>query len=228
MPKLGDFRTIGDGDVLEVMTSRHWTSIPKPAAAHIYELHAILERVRIYLKRPTDLTNRIDFALAKLSVEAIEQAERGWKDVTEIVHPKPSDACEMVRCEQCDNYFDARDKRAFLPSEPNGWYCPLCAYRRLHGDKQWAVWNSCNGIFECRVRRHEAEALINGRDYHRESESTVPVRVYIEPEDEWHMRAWSENGWEDSQGIRRTPWKDEPQGPVTGVSCANNVKGDGR
>jgi hypothetical protein len=91
-------------------------------------------------------------------------------------------------CSVCDHFFDPRDKRSYIdPAIP---HCPACATSLLRGDMQWAVWNDCQGIFECRPRRADANELIAQYDAGCEIR---PVRVYLEPDDRIAMREWLEN-----------------------------------
>ena len=92
-------------------------------------------------------------------------------------------------CGYCDHFFDPGDERAHVPQDGDPRYspsCPACTMMNLSGDEAWAVWNSCNGIFEIRHSRKEAQALLP--DF-PECE-VIPVRVF---EDENRdMREWAE------------------------------------
>lgn len=98
---------------------------------------------------------------------------------------------DAIICASCDHFFDPTDKRAYIPDPPDPRYgpqCPACTMEELCGDKAWAVWNSCNGVFEVAMSRQGAvERLAEYLDCECR---VVPVRVYTEPEDRWDFREW--------------------------------------
>jgi hypothetical protein len=61
------------------------------------------------------------------------------------------------------------------------------------GTEMWAVWNSCNGVFEVTNWRKDALAII--AEAYSEHETAVPVRVLVEDED----RHWLRHGREDER-----------------------------
>jgi hypothetical protein len=67
----------------------------------------------------------------------------------------------------------------------------------------WAVWNDCNGVFEVHARKRDAQSSIDGMatGYHPDRESVVPVRVYLEPNDDWDFRDRQED---EITGLNRT------------------------
>ncbi|WP_029581965.1 hypothetical protein [Bradyrhizobium sp. URHD0069] len=98
-----------------------------------------------------------------------------------------------IICEECSHFFDPSDKRGRISDDKRfPTLCPLCCYMRYRGDEQWAVWNDCQGIFECRVRLAEVDKLIE-TEYHDVGARAVPVRVYPEPNDRHDFRRWVEN-----------------------------------
>jgi hypothetical protein len=94
-------------------------------------------------------------------------------------HPAPSPTI----CDNCEHFFDPTDKRAFL----HGPYaeCPLCATLNHRSTTAWAVWNGCNGVFEDRVTREEAEKLLR-EEYDGVGTCVVPVVVVMAPDDLRH------------------------------------------
>ena len=98
----------------------------------------------------------------------------------------------MMRCEECEHQFDPADKRADISDDKRyPTLCPLCCHMRYRGDEEWAVWNDCQGIFECRVRLAEVEQLIRD-EYSDVGARPMPVRVYREPEERHDIRFWIE------------------------------------
>jgi hypothetical protein len=62
----------------------------------------------------------------------------------------------------------------------------------------WAVWNSCNGVFEVACWRKDALNII--AEAYSEHETVVPVRVVVEDED----RHWLRHQYEDE---REAQWR---------------------
>lgn len=95
-------------------------------------------------------------------------------------------------CGECGYFFDPADKRAFLSDDPFyrdpryrglGSICSACEQMR-RGDKFWAVTNDCNGIFEVFCGKAAAdEAAPTFPDG-----KVIPVRVLVEPKDDWWKR----------------------------------------
>lgn len=101
---------------------------------------------------------------------------------------------KKMTCDECSHFFDPSDKRASISSGAAKYptYCPLCAYQHYKGVEQWAVWNDCQGIFECRASLDEVKKLI-ASDYPDVGARPMPVRIYPEPEDRHHFREWLEH-----------------------------------
>jgi hypothetical protein len=98
----------------------------------------------------------------------------------------------IIACDRCEHSFDAMHPESWISTkEEAGALCPLCAVIVLRSSEAWAVWNSCNGVFETTWRRAEAEQLIAG-SYRDCDASAVPVRVMLEPKEDVHMRHWRE------------------------------------
>jgi len=100
----------------------------------------------------------------------------------------------MFQCDECGNQFDPNDKRASLSNEPRyPTLCPLCTFLRYHGSQAWAVWNSCQGIFDdaVRSRKSEAEEIMHA-EYVGVADKVVPVRIYVEPEHQHDYREWAD------------------------------------
>lgn len=96
-------------------------------------------------------------------------------------------------CDDCGHIFDPSDSRAFLKPEEKKYAhlensCPACQQMQS-GATAWAIWNDCQGIFTCSIfhSKKEAEKIL-GKDFTRDQEKVVPVRVLVEPEDNWWMR----------------------------------------
>lgn len=62
----------------------------------------------------------------------------------------------------------------------------LDAQATLRGREMWAIWNSCNGVFEVTNWRKDALDVI--AEAYSEHETVVPVRVFVEPEDDHDLR----------------------------------------
>jgi hypothetical protein len=102
-----------------------------------------------------------------------------------------------VMCGFCDHEFDRSDKRAYIPKDREAdARCPYCCQMTLRGTEMWAVWNSCNGIFEVTSWRQDALAIIE--EAYSEHETVVPVRVFVDHED----RNWQRHAHEDEREIR--------------------------
>jgi len=118
-------------------------------------------------------------------------------------------APRMLTCEKCDHRFDPEDKRAFVPLPEWGLkpICPACnIVLGTRSTGAWAVWNDCNGVFTHTLsgtRRQAQETLaaesLSSGDF---GGRVVPVRVIIEPEENWPFRNWDETKWEKA---RRAP-----------------------
>lgn len=97
---------------------------------------------------------------------------------------------DPVICGWCDHFFDPTDKRSYIPDPPDPRYpprCPACTREQLCGDKAWAVWNDCNGVFEVSFDRRGA---VKRLEEYPQGCSVIPVRVYAEPRDEWDFIEW--------------------------------------
>lgn len=97
---------------------------------------------------------------------------------------------QTVRCTRCEHSFDAMDQRAWISTKNSDAspLCPMCCTLVLRSSEEWAIWNSCNGIFELMPRR--AAALQAAKERYAATDVTVvPARAFIEPEDEhWHRK----------------------------------------
>lgn len=60
------------------------------------------------------------------------------------------------------------------------------AAQPLRGREMWAIWNSCNGVFDVTNWRKDALDVI--AEAYSEHETVVPVRVLVEPEDDHDLR----------------------------------------
>ena len=101
-------------------------------------------------------------------------------------------------CDHCGHFFDKKDERCCLPGDGDQWgpCCPACTLMRLHGSEAWAVWNSCNGPFTHTIgsKEHADECLAeSGRE--AAGDQVVPVRIYVEPEEQWPGREWSHQNY---------------------------------
>ena len=66
------------------------------------------------------------------------------------------------------------------------------------GNEMWAVWNSCNGVFEVTSWRQDALDIIT--EAYSKHETVIPVRVFVEDED----RHWLRHAQEDElEALRR-------------------------
>jgi len=100
---------------------------------------------------------------------------------------------ERETCGRCGHAFDRDDRRGFVPTHRRLYpeltpVCPAC-HQMSDAAEAWAVWNGCQGIFTCSIfhRRREAEDCLRAT-FSSASERVVPVRVLIEPEDDWWLR----------------------------------------
>lgn len=105
---------------------------------------------------------------------------------------------KKMHCGFCDHFFDPTDKRAHITSSEDPRFsssCPACTIERYRGVEMWAVWNSCQGIWGDGVgwTRKEAYEHLNSGRYDGCECKVIPIRVYEEPADNWHMREWVEN-----------------------------------
>jgi len=100
-------------------------------------------------------------------------------------------------CGDCGHFFDSSDKRANLaylgdPRFPP--ICPACNIQTMKGVEAWGLANDCQGLFDETVcpTRKEAEAKLD--DIYKNMGCTVvPVRIYVEREDRFGIRHWTES-----------------------------------
>ena len=121
-----------------------------------------------------------------------------------ITKPKPEQLC---RCGDCGNWFDRRDKRAFVnnwkPGDREefkdlGQSCPACQQMSAAA-RAWALWNGCQGVFSCSVFNSRKEAFDAKGDCEA-FEKIVPVRIVVERKDQWFYRDCEEREWEKLRG----------------------------
>lgn len=105
-------------------------------------------------------------------------------------------ADQIIQCTDCEHSFDAMDDRAWISARDADSHalCAMC-FALLKSSRDWAVWNSCNGVFETFPTRAEAREVIKAR-YSGCDATVMPVRTILEPEDSRHMREWSESEME--------------------------------
>jgi hypothetical protein len=65
------------------------------------------------------------------------------------------------------------------------------------GCRAWAWWNACQGIFACSVSWSRKGATKLADTYAPTGAILVPVRIFVEPEDEWQMRHWDADDMEN-------------------------------
>lgn len=105
----------------------------------------------------------------------------------------------IATCGDCEHLFDTRDDRAFVLNDADKKkypelhsVCPACN-QVSDASKAWAVWNDCQGIFTNAVFNSRAEAMAClAETFTVDQESVVPVRVLVEPEENWWHRAFEE------------------------------------
>lgn len=106
----------------------------------------------------------------------------------------------IIQCTDCEHSFDAMDDRALIFSKRDSDVnpiCPLCA-TILRSSQEWAIWNNCNGVFEVFPRRAGAHVVAK-LNYKGTDVTVVPVRTFVEPED----NHWHRHMREDDLGKRR-------------------------
>lgn len=87
------------------------------------------------------------------------------------------------------------------------------------GKEMWAIWNSCNGVFE--VFDWRRDALDTIAEAYSEHETVVPVRVVVEEEDRHGLRHQYEDMREDLwQATQETADAPEP------ISATAQTKND--
>lgn len=74
----------------------------------------------------------------------------------------------------------------------------MCATIVLESSEEWAIWNDCNGVFEVFNRRARAQEVLRA-SYAKCDARVVPVRVFVEPEDNRWLRVVRED---DHEGRR--------------------------
>lgn len=105
----------------------------------------------------------------------------------------------IARCDDCGFYFDAADRRGFVPEEPQerhryGQHCPACQIEQHGGVEAWALWNGCQGVFTDAVThtKAEAHALWAQHECREVFDKVVPVRIHVEHEDNVWRREMAE------------------------------------
>lgn len=105
----------------------------------------------------------------------------------------------IVRCNDCGHYFDAADRRGYVPELPEdvrryGEHCPACQMEQHGGAEGWALWNGCQGVFTDAVThtRAEAEARWAELGWGDVIDKVVPVRIHVEREDNVWQREMAE------------------------------------
>lgn len=100
-------------------------------------------------------------------------------------------------CGDCGHFFDPADERCFRSDhafyrDPRyrglGSICPACNQMK-DGATAWAVHNDCNGVFTSMLHATKADADAQAKPLEC---GVVPVRVLIEPEDNWDRRDWDD------------------------------------
>jgi hypothetical protein len=108
--------------------------------------------------------------------------------------PKPD---QVVCCARCEHSFDAMDNRAWVSTKESeaSPLCPLCNTIVLRSSPEWAIWNSCNGIFEVMPRRAAAVLAAQER-YANFDVSIVAARAFVEHDDDQWLRKMREDDLE--------------------------------
>lgn len=136
-----------------------------------------------------DIERRFNFTIGNLPVPTNELE---WLDLVKLVYSGASAAKDA----SIRDYMNICEDLSRKLEEARGRIAELECGREM-----WAVWNSCNGVFEVACWRRDALNII--AEAYSEHETVVPVRVFVEDED----RHWLCHQREDE---REAMWKSRP------------------